>query len=165
MPPPVRDLTDQTFQRLTAKWPAGIRGRQWRWLCLCICGRLKVVLASSLLRGHTRSCGCFQIDRARIHGHKCNQSESRTYISWKHMKARCQNIKATDWKRYGKRGVTVCVNWQEFPGFLADMGLRPPGTSLDRMNNNGNYEPANCRWATAKEQALNRRPRKLAAHA
>ena len=91
------------------------------------------------------------------HGHHINGKPSPTYISWRDMKARCQNPNHEHYEYYGGRGVEVCERWQNFANFLADMGERPPGKTLDRINNDRNYEPGNCRWATPKEQAQNRR--------
>lgn len=87
------------------------------------------------------------------HGH----SQSATYESWQAMKARCLNPHNIKFPIYGLRGITFCERWQNFENFLKDMGERPAGTSLDRIDNNGNYEPSNCRWATASQQSLNRR--------
>ena len=95
------------------------------------------------------------------HGHSPrNGKESPTYQSWRHMKARCQNPNHPDYKYYGGRGVEVCERWQDFANFLADMGERSEGLTLDRINNEGNYEPGNCRWTTRKEQRQNQRDRK-----
>jgi len=115
------------------------------------------------IAGKTRSCGCIALvtrkqngQKKRIHGH-ANPSRSRTYISWVSMIQRCTNPDSTNYKYWGGRGITVCERWKEFPSFLADMGLRPSNTSLDRIDNNGNYEPKNCRWATSKQQNNNTR--------
>lgn len=86
-----------------------------------------------------------------------NQHQSRTYRSWSSMKSRCQNPKSTSYKYYGARGVTVCSRWESFENFFEDMGERPEGTSLDRIDPHGNYEPGNCRWATSAEQNRNKR--------
>jgi hypothetical protein len=95
------------------------------------------------------------------HGHRPRAGATATYKSWMRMKARCHNPRNIGWKDYGGRGICVCPQWQRFEGFLTDMGERPTGTTLERINVDGDYELANCRWATPLEQGANRRPRKL----
>jgi hypothetical protein len=94
------------------------------------------------------------------HGHKSRNNESSTYTSWRAMKSRCLNPKNPFYKYYGGRGIKICKTWLTFTGFLKDMGERPVNLTLERRNNNGNYEPGNCRWATLSEQAHNQRLRK-----
>jgi hypothetical protein len=153
------DLTNQKFGMLTVQCPVGRR----RYLCLCDCGQLAVVCSSNLRSGNTRSCGCLSrklaAERETTHGHNKHGQTTRTYNTWNCMKIRCLNPKHTRYPDYGGRGITVCDRWIEsFAAFLADMGERPEGMTIDRYpNKNGNYEPGNTRWATPKQQRANRR--------
>lgn len=141
-------------------------------LGVCECGTTKVIALYGLTSGHTKSCGCHNSQQSskrasdRIasgfkprlsHGHAANTG-SRTYNTWVNMRRRCNNPSATQWKYYGGRGVKVCDRWSLFANFLADMGERPEGKTIDRYPNpSGNYEPGNCRWATVIQQRNNRR--------
>ena len=125
------------------------------WLCKCDCGAERVIQGGALRTGRGHSCfECANISRQ--HG----LSKSATYGSWVAMKTRCLNPNGHRYADYGGRGIKVCERWMKFEAFLADMGERPTGTTLDRINNDGDYEPTNCRWATDAEQRANKRPRR-----
>lgn len=157
---PLKDYAGETFGRLIAvslveredKW------NDHKWLFKCQCGNEKVAGIKQVRSGHTSSCGCLAsevvVKRNTSHGLSKN---SATYRSWKDMRARCNSPSNSDFKDYGGRGVSICDRWNDFGAFFADMGERPTGTTLDRIEVNGNYEPSNCRWATASQQANNKR--------
>lgn len=132
------------------------------WACVCDCGNKGEFIGSNLVNGTTKSCGCLQKERTGAAKRKHGKSKNcREYYSWVNMKTRCFNPNSEDWKDYGGRGITVCKRWlgkNGFSNFYADMGEKPRGRySLDRINTNGNYSPANCRWGTDEIQARNKR--------
>lgn len=136
-----------------------------RWKCLCSCGNTCVVRSNSLRSGKTKSCGCFNRESAAvrmkkqrtIHGHGRHPSRTATYRTWCALRTRCNNPRSQDYKDYGGRGIRVCPRWDSFENFLSDMGERPKGLTIERMDNDGDYEPSNCKWATNSEQQRNKR--------
>ena len=156
---PQIDLTGQRFGSLVVTSFAHLK-REVFWNAVCDCGGTLITRGSLLRQGRTTSCGCKKVGAHPKHGHAAGE-RTRTYQTWMAMKARCLRANHPWWRCYGGRGITVCERWMKFENFLADMGLKPVGLTLDRENNDGNYEPGNCRWATQKQQIHNRRPRAL----
>ncbi|HEX5426540.1 MAG TPA: hypothetical protein VFW94_23535 [Candidatus Acidoferrales bacterium] len=132
------------------------------WECLCDCGTRKIVRGKDLRKGAIKSCGCYrdeatQWTTTRTHGHASKGQVTPTYRTWMNMRQRCTNPKNQDWEHYGGRGIRVCERWENFDNFLADMGKKPRGKSIDRRDTDGDYEPGNCLWATQREQCRNKR--------
>jgi len=167
-------LIGERFNRLTVLSDSGERTatRGILWRCKCDCNNIVLVRTADLRRGHTKSCGCYKSETSAengmankgedngryTHGHTWKGGYSPTYGTWRSMKKRCLNEKHNSFKDYGGRGITICKRWlNSFEKFLKDMGERPDGMTIDRIDANGNYRLSNCRWSDSVTQRTNRR--------
>lgn len=156
----IKDLSGQVFGRLTALYPCCNLGAKDRiyWVCICSCGSNKIVRNCGLSSGEVSSCGCKTIELNRTRAITHGMVKSLSYNSWVLMKGRCLNKDHKDFKYYGGRGITVCSEWaNSFEEFYADMGDREKGMTLERLNVNEGYSPANCIWASRQTQSNNTR--------
>lgn len=154
-------MEGQRFSRLVVVRPAARDKRgNARWHCHCDCGGTATVQSGALRNGHTKSCGCLHREKSTKHG----KVGHRVYEVWNSMRDRCLNANHPSFACYGGRGINVCERWHKIENFVADMGDPPDGMSLDRIDNDGNYEPSNCRWATRKQQSRNTRQNVVLVH-
>jgi hypothetical protein len=152
------DLTGQQFGRLTAVKAVGVnKNKHAVWECECACGNTVQTTTGKLRTGNTRSCGCLRREAYKTAPLTHGMTGTPEYRSWAAMKNRCTNPNNKDFRHYGGRGIKLDRRWENFANFLADMGARPPSSSLERINNEGNYEPGNVKWSTTHEQSRNRR--------
>lgn len=160
-----KDLTGQVFNRLTVlnlqeNKNTGNRYRKY-WLCLCECGKEKIVRTDCLLNKQVQSCGCLRIEKSKINvikNHKHKHSRTRVYGIWQKMKDRCYNKNVRSYKNYGARGISVCEDWlipENFISWAKNNGYKD-NLTIDRIDNDGNYCPENCKWSDSKQQARNR---------
>lgn len=156
-------MEGQRFGMLTVVESAGKnKHRMALWKCKCDCGGVIILQRGSLISGNTKTCGCKTNDLKSTHGHKRNvpgakYRGSKTYVCWAAMKSRCSNPRHKNWKDYGGRGIKVCEEWMQFENFLNDMGERPDGMTIERLDNNLGYCKSNCRWVRNETQQMNRR--------
>ena len=154
--PAIKDIAGQRFGKLLVieqdhSKTDKVNHRFWR--CQCDCGNLKTIREDAITRGQ-QSCGCLRFVK---HGHYVGYRGTPTYYSWRNMIARCRNPDDPAYKNYGGRGIQVCDRWHSFANFVADLGDKPKGYSIERIDNDGNYEPSNCKWIPRAFQSKNRR--------
>jgi hypothetical protein len=163
--PKILDLRGQKFSRLLVLSEWGVKGKDKYWRCMCDCGKEVIASSNNLRQGRVRSCGCLQKDlisqRDIERNTKHNLWGTKLYGVWSAMKSRCLNPNNKNYKYYGARGITVCQEWKESFKCFYDWAMAnryQEGLTIDRKNNDGNYDPENCQWVSMKIQGNNRRP-------
>ena len=160
----INDLTGKKFGKLKViEYYGNNKYGKALWLCQCDCGKTKIIVGNSLLSKLTSSCGCFNKEMARNRKIKHNLSQGKLYKVWQGMKTRCYNKNFIYFKNYGGRGINICNEWKNdfssFYNWAINNGYKE-NLTIDRINNDGNYEPSNCRWITRAEQNRNQRKTK-----
>jgi hypothetical protein len=159
--------TGKRFGRITVlemSDPVGVKRKRPACRCLCDCGKEFIVLSENLVSGNTKSCGCLHKENTSSTHKTHGMAGTATHKIWCTMRRRCFAKTNPKYQSYGARGITVCDRWLKFENFYTDMGAKPDGRTLDRIDNNGNYCKENCRWATPKEQARNTRRNHMVTH-
>lgn len=156
------NLSGKIFGRWTVTSPVKNKHGRFSWKCMCKCGNKGRVDGVMLRAGKSKSCGCYRNDvvakRSFVHGHSINRTASREYQTWSKMISRCENQNDIEYKNYGGRGISVCKRWRKsFLSFFKSMGKKPKGLTIERVDNDGNYKPSNCIWATQAVQTSNTR--------
>ena len=154
-------MIGQKYGRLTVLSKAGTNYNGHIYECLCECGNKKIIEGKSIRNGLTKSCGCIRSEYVSNKNKKHEKVNTGAYKSWTAMKTRCTNPNTPSYKNYGERGITICYRWLNFENFYVDMGDRPEGKTLERIDNSKGYCKENCKWATTKEQNRNTRQVKL----